>query len=91
MFDGPSSPVTQTFGLGIFQSPTVGTSISSSGSSSRGPRGQPAGGCDVAAEHGCDLALMGAALGSGSQRNAQRHGIRIAYTRIKWRLTKGKS
>jgi len=38
MFDGPSSPVTQTFGLGIFQSPTVGTSISSSGSSSSAAR-----------------------------------------------------
>ena len=39
-----------------------------------------------AAEHGCDLALMGALPGSGSQRNAERHGFRIAYTRIKWRL-----
>ena len=38
-----------------------------------------------AAAHGCDLALMGAAPGSGSQRNAERHGFRIAYTRIKWR------
>jgi GNAT superfamily N-acetyltransferase len=39
-----------------------------------------------AVEQGCDLALMGAAPGSGSQRNAERHGFRIAYTRIKWRL-----
>ncbi len=39
-----------------------------------------------AAEHGCDLALMGAAPGSASQRNAERHGFRIAYTRIKWGL-----
>jgi Acetyltransferase (GNAT) domain len=39
-----------------------------------------------AAAHGCDLALMGAAPGSGSQRNAERHGFRIAYTRVKWRL-----
>jgi len=39
-----------------------------------------------AAAHNCDLALMGAAPGSGSQRNAERHGFRIAYTRIKWRL-----
>ena len=38
-----------------------------------------------AAEHGCDLALMGALPGSGSQRNAERHGFRIAYTRIKWK------
>jgi Acetyltransferase (GNAT) domain len=44
-----------------------------------------------AAAHGCDLALMGAAPGSGSQRNAERHGFRIAYTRIKWRLGKVKS
>jgi hypothetical protein len=43
-----------------------------------------------AAAHGCDLALMGAAPGSGSQRNAERHGFRIAYTRIKWRLEKVK-
>jgi GNAT superfamily N-acetyltransferase len=39
-----------------------------------------------AAEHGCDLAMMCAQPGSGSQRNAERHGFRIAYTRIKWRL-----
>lgn len=39
-----------------------------------------------AAEQGCDLAMMGAAPGSASQRNAERHGFRIAYTRIKWRL-----
>jgi|SRR5262245_58692378 len=39
-----------------------------------------------AVEHGCDLAMMGAAPGSGSQRNAERHGFRIAYTRTKWRL-----
>ena len=38
-----------------------------------------------AAAAGCDLAVMGALPGSGSQRNAERHGFRIAYTRIKWR------
>jgi GNAT superfamily N-acetyltransferase len=38
-----------------------------------------------AAAHGCDLALMGAAPGSGSQRNAERNGFRIAYTRAKWK------
>jgi GNAT superfamily N-acetyltransferase len=37
-----------------------------------------------AAGEGCDIALMGALPGSGSQRNAERHGFRIAYTRIKW-------
>lgn len=33
---------------------------------------------------GCDLAMMCAAPGSASQRNAERQGFRIAYTRIKW-------
>ena len=37
-----------------------------------------------AAEHGCDLAMMCAAPGSSSQRNAERNGFRIAYTRAKW-------
>jgi hypothetical protein len=40
-----------------------------------------------AAERGCDLAMMGAFPGSESQRNAERQGFRIAYTRIKWRRT----
>jgi hypothetical protein len=39
-----------------------------------------------AVEHGCDLAMMCAAPGSSSQRNAERQGFRIAYTRIKWHL-----
>jgi hypothetical protein len=39
-----------------------------------------------AAEHACPLAMMGALPGSASQRNAERQGFRIAYTRIKWRL-----
>jgi hypothetical protein len=38
-----------------------------------------------AAEQGCDIAMMGAAPGSASQRNAERQGFRIAYTRTKWR------
>lgn len=37
-----------------------------------------------ALERGCDLAMMGAAPGSASQRNAERQGFKIAYTRIKW-------
>jgi hypothetical protein len=41
---------------------------------------------DYAIEKGCDLAMMCASPGSSSQRNAERHGFRIAYTRIKWRL-----
>jgi GNAT superfamily N-acetyltransferase len=38
----------------------------------------------VAREHSCDIAMMGAAPGSASQRNAERAGFRIAYTRLKW-------
>ena len=38
--------------------------------------------------HGCDLAMMVAEAGSNSQRNAERQGFRIAYTRTKWCLTK---
>jgi GNAT superfamily N-acetyltransferase len=37
-------------------------------------------------EHGCDLAMMAAQPGSDSQRNAERRGFRIAYTRTKWKL-----
>jgi hypothetical protein len=37
-----------------------------------------------AAEHGCTVAMMVAQPGSDSQRNAERHGFRIAYTRTKW-------
>jgi GNAT superfamily N-acetyltransferase len=39
-----------------------------------------------AVDQGCDLAMMGALPGSASQRNAERQGFRIAYTRIKWQL-----
>jgi GNAT superfamily N-acetyltransferase len=39
-----------------------------------------------AASQGCTVGMMGAAPGSGSQRNAERHGFRIAYTRTKWQL-----
>lgn len=39
-----------------------------------------------AADQGCDIAMMGALPGSASQRNAERQGFRIAYTRIKWQL-----
>ncbi|HEX8290429.1 MAG TPA: GNAT family N-acetyltransferase, partial [Pyrinomonadaceae bacterium] len=41
-----------------------------------------------AAGRGCDLAMMCALPGSASQRNAERQGFRIAYTRAKWRLAK---
>jgi GNAT superfamily N-acetyltransferase len=39
-----------------------------------------------AAEKGCDIAMMCALPGSASQRNAERQGFHIAYTRIKWSL-----
>jgi len=37
----------------------------------------------------CTLAAMGAMPGSQSQRNAEKNGFRIAYTRIKWMFVKG--
>ncbi len=37
-------------------------------------------------EQGCDLAMMVAEAGSNSQRNAERKGFRVAYTRLKWKL-----
>ncbi len=40
-----------------------------------------------AAERGCDLAMMVAEAGSESQRNAERKGFRVAYTRVKWQLS----
>jgi predicted acetyltransferase len=40
----------------------------------------------AAADDGCVLAMMAAAPGSASQRNAEREGFRIAYTRVKWAL-----
>jgi Acetyltransferase (GNAT) domain len=39
-----------------------------------------------ARRQGCDLAMMAAAAGSTSQRNAERRGFRVAYTRTKWQL-----
>jgi len=39
-----------------------------------------------ARDHGCDLAMMVAEAASNSQRNAERKGFRIAYTRTKWLL-----
>jgi hypothetical protein len=40
----------------------------------------------MAARQGCDLAMMCAEPGGASQRNAEREGFRIAYTRTKWQL-----
>jgi GNAT superfamily N-acetyltransferase len=39
-----------------------------------------------AVEQGCDIAMICALPGSPSQRNAQRNGFQIAYTRTKWKL-----
>jgi GNAT superfamily N-acetyltransferase len=39
-----------------------------------------------ARQQGCDLAMMVAEAGSESQRNAERMGFRVAYTRMKWKL-----
>lgn len=39
-----------------------------------------------ARRRGCDVALMIATPGSTSQRNAERRGFRVAYTRTKWKL-----
>lgn len=40
----------------------------------------------TALDRSCDLAMMCAAPGTSSQRNAQRQGFQIAYTRTKWQL-----
>jgi GNAT superfamily N-acetyltransferase len=41
-----------------------------------------------AAQQGCTISMIVTQPGSGSQRNAERHGFRIAYTRTKWQLSK---
>lgn len=42
--------------------------------------------CQYALDAGCNLAMMCAEPGSSSQRNAERHRFRVAYTRTKWEL-----
>jgi GNAT superfamily N-acetyltransferase len=42
-----------------------------------------------AQESGCELAMVVAPPGSDSQRNAERTGFRLAYTRTKWRRQSG--
>lgn len=44
-----------------------------------------------AEEAGCDFAMIVTEPGSGSQRNAERSGFRIGYTRTKWRLDRPES
>ena len=41
---------------------------------------------EEARRRGCQLAMMVAAPASTSQRNAERRGFRVAYTRTKWQL-----
>ncbi len=41
---------------------------------------------NTAVAHGCDLGMICAEPGGVSQRNAEREGFRIAYTRTKWLL-----
>jgi len=38
----------------------------------------------LAVSKGCKIAMMCALPGSQSQRNAEKHGFRVAYTRTKW-------
>jgi hypothetical protein len=42
----------------------------------------------AARRRGCDVAMMVASPGSTSQRNAERRGFRVVYTRTKWRLAR---
>lgn len=44
-----------------------------------------------AAAQGCDLAMLCAAPGSSSQRNGERQGFRIGYTRTKWGLNSSRT
>jgi len=41
-----------------------------------------------ARRRGCEIAMMLTAPGDTSQRNAERRGFRVAYTRTKWRLAR---
>ena len=43
--------------------------------------------CRFALDAGCDLAVVCTEPGSSSQRNAERQGFRVAYTRTKWQLS----
>jgi hypothetical protein len=42
----------------------------------------------IAKERGCDVAMIVTEPGSGSQRNAERNGFLVAYTRTKWKLAR---
>jgi hypothetical protein len=120
MFDGIGSPMTQTFGLGVFDPVTktdmenleaffqrrgahvhhevsplaeasLLTGVALLAGASTIPEGRRQGAqlallesrLRYAVEKGCDIAMMCALPGSASQRNAERQGFRVAYTRIK--------
>lgn len=42
---------------------------------------------NFAREHGCDVATVVTLPGSDSQRNAERNGFQVVYTRTKWMLS----
>ena len=76
MFDGVDSPLTQSFGLDLIE--TIGPSEMQAIE-------------NVFRDRGAEVfhvvsPLAGAQPGSTSQRNAEREGFRIVYTRIKWHL-----
>ena len=44
---------------------------------------------DLGVAAGCDIAVSEATPGSTSQRNQERHGFRVAYTRTTWERPAG--
>jgi hypothetical protein len=86
MFDGVGSPLTQTFGLGLTRLPLfAGASTVPNARRQGAQQALLDARLRFAAEHGCKVAAICATPGSGSQRNAERHGFQVAYTRLKWR------
>jgi hypothetical protein len=110
IFDGPESPVTQTFGLGVFQTTapsdmdkierffaerdgrpiatgalTISNGVAHLAGASTVPEARKGGAQLALLEHrlryaasaNCDLAMMGALPGGGSQRNAERVPYRV--------------
>ncbi len=69
LHDGAGSPVTQTFRLGLFE-PATPSLLDT---------------LERFSFSRCTPALMGAAPGGASRRNAERQGFRSACTRLKWR------
>ena len=88
MFDGIKSPLTQTFGLGVFEEITdkeldeLEAFFKKQGAQTALLDAR----LKFAKAQGCQIAIMGALPGSQSQRNAEKNGFRIAYRRTKWQL-----